>query len=124
MARGYAFHDKGEYSPFDDNDVVREILSDNGILDDRIPAGCMGLCGRSADNGFRARRWWHLPRSLPSTKIMDDPVRDDSPQSVPLGQRLFDNVWLLLGLGLLVMFLVFTAWGLWEIYSLPVATLP
>jgi len=55
---------------------------------------------------------------------MDDSRRDDAPEPIPLGQRLFDNMFLMLGLGLLVMFVVFTAWGLWEIYSLPRATLP
>jgi len=45
-------------------------------------------------------------------------------QQIPLGQRLFDNVFLLLVLGLLVMFVVFTAWGLWEILTLPKSTLP
>ena len=56
---------------------------------------------------------------------MDDPAHDGEPREpIPLGQRLFDNMFLLLGLGMLVMFVVFTAWGLWEIYSLPRATLP
>jgi hypothetical protein len=44
--------------------------------------------------------------------------------AVPLGQRLFDNVFLLLGAGLLVMFLLYTGWGLWEITSLPTSALP
>ena len=56
---------------------------------------------------------------------MHDPSHDDTAsEPIPLGQRLFDNVFLMLALGLLVMFAVFTAWGLWEIYSLPKATLP
>jgi hypothetical protein len=56
---------------------------------------------------------------------MDDPARDpEQDEPVPLGQRLFDNVFLLLALGLLVMLGVFTAWGLWEIRTLPTATLP
>jgi hypothetical protein len=42
----------------------------------------------------------------------------------PLGQRLFDNVFLLLALGMLVMFVVYTGWGMWEILSLPQGTLP
>lgn len=42
----------------------------------------------------------------------------------PIGQRLFDNMYLLLALGLLVMLGVFTAWGLWEILSMPAGTLP
>lgn len=56
---------------------------------------------------------------------MDDSARDkERSPSVPLGQRLFDNVFLMLGLGLLVMLVIFTAWGLWEIRTLPPATLP
>ena len=45
-------------------------------------------------------------------------------EPVPLGQRLFDNVFLLLAAGLLVMLVIYTGWGLWEITSLPVGTLP
>jgi hypothetical protein len=54
---------------------------------------------------------------------MTPPVH--SPQEhVPLGQRLFDNVFLLLGAGLLVMFVLYTGWALWEITTLPVGSLP
>ena len=42
----------------------------------------------------------------------------------PLAQRLFDRPILLLIAGILVMFLFYTGWGLWEILSLPKATLP
>ena len=42
----------------------------------------------------------------------------------PLGQRILDNPWLLLGAGLLVMFGFYTIWGLYEILTLPVAELP
>ena len=45
-------------------------------------------------------------------------------EHVPLGQRLFDNVFLLLGAGLLIMLLFYTGWGLWEILSLPAGNLP
>lgn len=45
-------------------------------------------------------------------------------EPVPFGQRLFDNMYLLLALGLLVMLVVFTAWGMWEILSMPKGTLP
>lgn len=53
-------------------------------------------------------------------------VSDGSPPPVrpPLGQRLFDNVFLLLVAGIVVMVVVFTGWGLWEILTLPPATLP
>jgi len=45
-------------------------------------------------------------------------------QDVPLGQRLFDNVFLWLVAGILVMAVVYTGWGLYEILTLPPATLP
>ncbi len=42
----------------------------------------------------------------------------------PLGQRIFDNWFLLLLAGILVMGVFYTAWGLWEVLSLPPAPLP
>lgn len=39
-------------------------------------------------------------------------------------QRLMDNPWLLLALGLLVPFLSYTLWGLVELFSASPATLP
>jgi hypothetical protein len=42
----------------------------------------------------------------------------------PLGQRLLDNPFLLLGLGLLVMVVFYTGWGLWEILTLTPSPLP
>jgi hypothetical protein len=42
----------------------------------------------------------------------------------PIGQRLYDNIYLLLGAGLLIMLVLYTGWGLWEILSLPAAPLP
>jgi hypothetical protein len=55
---------------------------------------------------------------------MDTPKPGKPVEEVPLGQRLFDNMFLLLALGLLVMFVFFTGWGMYEIMSLPPATLP
>ncbi|HLG06646.1 MAG TPA: hypothetical protein VI383_10920 [Gemmatimonadales bacterium] len=58
---------------------------------------------------------------------MAAPPNDPPPQSTeqpPLGQRVFDNVLLLLALGTLIMFVVFTGWGMWEILTMPAATLP
>jgi hypothetical protein len=52
------------------------------------------------------------------------PQAPDSVEQVPLGQRLFDNVFLLLGAGLLIMLLFYTGWGLWEITTLPAGDLP
>lgn len=43
---------------------------------------------------------------------------------LPLGQRLFDNMYLLLIVGVLIMLAVFTSWGMWEIISMPKDTLP
>lgn len=51
-------------------------------------------------------------------------VSHEAGEPVPLGQRLFDNMYLLLVLGVAVMLLVFTSWGLWEILSMPKGTLP
>jgi hypothetical protein len=56
---------------------------------------------------------------------MDTRTQAPPPEEpVPLGQRLFDNVFLLLGAGLLIMFVLYTGWGLWEITSLPSGALP
>ena len=49
------------------------------------------------------------------------PLPDERP---PLLQRLFDNVFLLLALGIVVMFVVYTGWGMWELLSMPKGTLP
>ncbi len=56
---------------------------------------------------------------------MDDPQaapQGDTP--VPFLQRMYDRPFLLLGLGLTVMLVLFTFWGLWEIVRLPTAPLP
>lgn len=42
----------------------------------------------------------------------------------PLGQRLYDNWVVLLIAGVLIMALVYTGWGLWEVLTLPPAELP
>jgi len=49
---------------------------------------------------------------------------DASEERAPLGQRLLDRPFLLLLAGLVVMFGFYTLWGLYEILSLPAATLP
>ncbi|HUH13050.1 MAG TPA: hypothetical protein VMK65_08065 [Longimicrobiales bacterium] len=46
------------------------------------------------------------------------------PPEIPLGQRFFDRPFLLLVLGLVIMLVIYTGWGLWEIATLPTATLP
>lgn len=53
--------------------------------------------------------------------MTDPPDMDETP---PLMQRLFDNMFLLLFLGMAVMLVVYTGWGLWEIVTMPQGTLP
>ena len=47
-----------------------------------------------------------------------------SPPEAPFLQRLYDRPFVLLALGMTIMVVLFTAWGLWEVASLPEATLP
>ena len=79
-----------------------------------------GGSGRPYDgrhNGSGQRR-----DTVPAMAI---PTADPSPgEPVPLGQRLFDNIFLLLAAGLFIMLALYTGWGLWEITSLPPAPLP
>ena len=49
---------------------------------------------------------------------------DVGESELPLGQRLFDNVFLLLAAGIVVVAIFYTGWGLWEILTLPAAPLP
>ncbi len=42
----------------------------------------------------------------------------------PLMQRLYDNPFLLLIAGIVVMAVFYTLWGVWELIRLPAATLP
>ncbi|MDH5642556.1 MAG: hypothetical protein OEY63_00015 [Gemmatimonadota bacterium] len=45
-------------------------------------------------------------------------------EETPLGQRLYDNPFILLAAGLVVMVVFYTLWGLWEVLNLPDAPLP
>jgi hypothetical protein len=49
---------------------------------------------------------------------------EGDPPVVPLGQRLFDNIFLLLIAGIVVVGLLYTGWGLWEILTLDRSPLP
>jgi hypothetical protein len=56
---------------------------------------------------------------------MSDLLDDEGPpEPIPPGQRFFDNIFLLLGLGIVVMVALYTGWGMWEILTMPKATLP
>ena len=52
------------------------------------------------------------------------PNGSERTEQVPLGQRLYDNPFVLLVAGILVMVVFYTIWGLWEVMSLPEAPLP
>ena len=54
----------------------------------------------------------------------NQPPAPDSASEVPFFQKLYDSPFVLLVIGLLVMFVLFTFWGLWEVMNLPQATLP
>lgn len=52
------------------------------------------------------------------------PVEPEQQEDIPLGQRLYERPFLLLFLGILVMLVFYTGWGLWEVASLSEAPLP
>jgi hypothetical protein len=57
-------------------------------------------------------------------RVDDPPPAERDEPKVPLGQRLFDNVFLLLVLGVVIMAVVYTGWGLWELIVMPAGSLP
>ena len=56
------------------------------------------------------------------TERPDAPAK--TPDEIPLGQRLYDNWLLLMIAGIVIMAVIYTGWGLWEITTMPEATLP
>jgi hypothetical protein len=55
---------------------------------------------------------------------MPDRAPPSPPEEIPAGQRFMDNFFLLLVLGIVIMVVSFTGWGLVEILSLKPAPLP
>ncbi len=55
---------------------------------------------------------------------MADRQDESGPERIPLGQRLYENPFILLVAGILVMVVFYTLWGLQEVLSLPQAPLP
>lgn len=53
-----------------------------------------------------------------------DPTPPSAAEPLPRGQRFFDNLHLLLVLGVVIMAALYAGWGMWEIMTLPKATLP
>jgi hypothetical protein len=52
------------------------------------------------------------------------PGKPPDPEQVPLIQAVFDNIFLLLVIGIVVPVVFYTIWGLLEIASIPVAPPP
>ena len=50
--------------------------------------------------------------------------QEDNNSEIPWAQRMYDRPFLLLAAGLAVMFGFYTIWGVYEVLSLPQATLP
>jgi hypothetical protein len=55
---------------------------------------------------------------------MADRPHPASPAEPPFLQRLYDRPFVLLAICFTVMLILYTGWGLWEVLSLPEATLP
>lgn len=51
-------------------------------------------------------------------------MQEEGGEKVPWEQELLDSPFILLAAGLAVMFVFYTGWGMFEILSLPQATLP
>lgn len=52
---------------------------------------------------------------------MSHPVEDDPNAPVPLVQKLLDNPFLLLFIGVLIPMLVYTVWGVVDILTIPLS---
>ncbi len=57
----------------------------------------------------------------PSSNQKSTPLNE---KEYPWGQRLYDRPFVLLFLGLAIMFVFYTIWGMFEIMSLPQGNLP
>ena len=53
-----------------------------------------------------------------------DPSTPGTEEAIPYLQQLYDRPFVLLIAGIVVMFLFYTGWGMWEILSLPPSQLP
>jgi hypothetical protein len=47
------------------------------------------------------------------------PVEEGKAEELPWPQRMLDNLWLLLAIGVLVPGVLYLGWGLWELIELP-----
>jgi hypothetical protein len=60
----------------------------------------------------------------PESPRPDPRPSDDPAEEIPFGQRLFDRPFLLLILGIAIMAIFYTGWGLLEIWTMTPAPLP
>jgi hypothetical protein len=51
--------------------------------------------------------------------VNDDPPVEQEGVDNPWPQRMLDNLWLLLAVGVLVPAVMYLGWGLWELAELP-----
>jgi hypothetical protein len=51
--------------------------------------------------------------------VNDDPPVEHEGLDNPWPQRMLDNLWLLLAIGVLVPAVMYLGWGLWELAELP-----
>ena len=66
-------------------------------------------------------RSWAAPSFKGGAMSQD---KGKTPEEIPLLQRVYDSPFLLLLAGIVVMFILYTGWGVLEILSMPDATLP
>jgi hypothetical protein len=59
--------------------------------------------------------------SAPGASPPQNPTPDEEPQRIPFMQRLLDNPFLLLFLGVAVPTVFYVIWGIMEIVSIPIA---
>jgi hypothetical protein len=62
------------------------------------------------------------PDDFPGAPASEEPPQE--PEEIPLGQRFFERPFLLLILGILIMAVFYTGWGMYEIMSMESAPLP
>jgi Rrf2 family protein len=125
-------------APFEELDARRRCLLGRPECSDRNPCPAHHAWKHTAERVtefFRATTVADIyrPATVPAPRVQSRIPKEEAmspepepapPERPPLGQRLMDNPILLLILGILVMFVCYTGWGLWEIVSLKPAPLP
>jgi hypothetical protein len=76
------------------------------------------MCGRHAYRGTLAYRTKEADAMSPNDA---SPSAPDTPEHIPFMQRVLDNPFLLLFLGVAIPTVLYTLWGVMEIASIPIA---